>query len=44
MLGYECYFSSFTSNSRGVAILINNNFEFKAFREKKDLNGILKLW
>ena len=27
--GYDCYFSSFRSNSRGVAILINNNFEYK---------------
>ena len=27
--GYESYFSSYSSNSRGVAILFNNNFEFK---------------
>ena len=27
--GYECYFSSFSSQSRGVAILLNNNFDFK---------------
>ena len=27
--GYKAYFSSHTSNSRGVAILFNNNFEFK---------------
>ena len=39
MWGYECFFSSFSSNSRGVAILINNNFEFKALRVKQDING-----
>ena len=27
--GYKCFFSSFKTNSRGVAILFNNNFEFK---------------
>ena len=27
--GYKAFFSSHTSNSRGVAILFNNNFEFK---------------
>ena len=27
--GYESYFSSYNSNSRGVAVLFNNNFEFK---------------
>ena len=27
--GYESYFSSYNSNSRGLAILFNNNFEFK---------------
>ena len=27
--GYESYFLSYGSNSRGVAILFNNNFEFK---------------
>lgn len=26
--GYKAFFSSYTSNSRGVAILFNNNFEF----------------
>jgi hypothetical protein len=29
MWRFECFFSSFSSNSRGVAILFNNNFEFK---------------
>lgn len=37
--GYNAYFSSFKSNSRGVAILLNNNFESKVHREKKDRNG-----
>lgn len=37
--GYECYFSNFASNSRGVAILFNNNFEFKVHEVKKDDNG-----
>lgn len=39
MWGFECFFSSFSSNSRGVAILFNNNFEFKVLKEKKDING-----
>jgi pyruvate formate-lyase activating enzyme-like uncharacterized protein len=39
MCGFECFFSSFSSNSRGVAILFNNNFEFKVLKEKKDING-----
>lgn len=26
--GYTCYFDSFKSNTRGVAIMVNNNFEF----------------
>ena len=26
--GYESYFSSYSSSSRGVAILLNNNFEY----------------
>ena len=36
---YECYFSSFTSNARGTAILFNNNFEFNILKEKRDING-----
>lgn len=39
MWGDNCYFSSFSSNSRGVAILINSNFDYKVLREKKDLSG-----
>ena len=34
--GYQACFSSYTSNSRGVAILFNNNFEFKLKRVIKD--------
>ena len=37
--GYECFFSSFTSQSRGVAILFNNNFEYKLNKIKKDQQG-----
>ena len=36
---YECYFSSFTSNARGTAILFSNNFEFNILKEKGDING-----
>lgn len=32
--GYKCYIAPYTSNSRGVAILFNNSFEYK-------VNGIL---
>ena len=37
--GYDCYFSSYTSNSRGIAILMNNNFEYTLRKEIKDENG-----
>jgi exonuclease III len=37
--GFDCYFSSFKSNSRGVAILFNNTFEFKVLSCKTDPNG-----
>ena len=37
--GYECFFSSFSGSSRGVAILFNNTFEFKIIDEKKDTEG-----
>ena len=39
--GYQCFFSSYRSNSRGVAILFNNNFDFKVLRHKSDNNGNL---
>ena len=41
--GSGIYFSSFTSNSKGVAILINNNVEYKIMEEIKDINGQLLL-
>ena len=37
--GLECFFSSFKSNARGVAILFNNNFEFNVHRSCNDPNG-----
>ena len=37
--GYEVYFSSHTSQSRGVAILFNNNFDFQVLDVKHDLDG-----
>ena len=38
--GYKCVFlNSYTSNSRGVTIFFNNNFELKLHKEKKDNDG-----
>ena len=37
--GFDAYFSSFTSNSRGVAILLNNNFEYKVIQQRRDNSG-----
>ena len=37
--GYEAYFSSYATNSRGVMVLINNNFEQEVKRIKTDKNG-----
>ena len=37
--GYECFFAGFTTNSRGVAIVFNNNFEFKVTNVLRDGNG-----
>lgn len=39
--GYECYFSNFNSQSRGVAIFINNTFDFKLISTEQDTNGNL---
>lgn len=36
--GYECFFSNFSSQSRGVAILFNNNFELEVHKVEKDNN------
>lgn len=37
--GYKAFFSSFTSNSRGVTILFNNNCELEVHKTFKDDNG-----
>ena len=39
--GYKCYFSNYNSQSRGVATLINNTFDFKLENEEKDMGGNL---
>ena len=39
--GFKAYFSSFASNSRGEAVLLNNNFEHKVMGTRKDDNGNL---
>jgi exonuclease III len=39
--GYEVYFNSFASNSRGVAVLFDNNFEFKIHEQIADSVGNL---
>jgi exonuclease III len=39
--GYECFINNFNSQSRGVAILINNNFDFKLVGIDRDNNGNL---
>ena len=37
--GYKAFFSSFSSASRGVAILFNNNFEFNVKKVYKEVEG-----
>ena len=37
--GYECIFNSFSSNSRGVAIFLNNNFEYKIHNISRSNDG-----
>ena len=39
MWGFETYISPGTSDSSGVAILFNNNFEFEIISETKDKHG-----
>lgn len=39
MWGFECFFSNFSSQSRGVAIMFNNNFEFQVHKIHKDETG-----
>ena len=36
---YKSYFASYNSNSRGVAILFNNNLEFLVKKVYKDILG-----
>ena len=36
----DCYFSSFKSNARGVAILFTKTFEYKVHKCINDTNGI----
>ena len=37
--GNDAYFSCFNSSSRGVLILLNNNFEYKVEKINSDVNG-----
>ena len=37
--GYDAYFSSFNSSSRGVMILLNNSFEHKVEKVISGVNG-----
>ena len=37
--GYEVFFNSFTSQSRGIAIFMNNNFEYKVHNTVMDTFG-----
>ena len=37
--GYKAYFNSYTSNSRGVAVLLKNSFEFEVLNVLKDNSG-----
>ena len=37
--GFDCIFNNFTSQSRGVAILFNNNFEFQIHNIDRDEQG-----
>ena len=41
--GYRTFFSSFDTLSRGVAIFLNNNFEFKIHSCYNDTNGNMLL-
>ena len=37
--GGNIYFSSYTSNAKGVCILFNNNLEYKVLKSKTDGDG-----
>ena len=41
--GYRVFFSSYSTQKRGVAIFFNNNFEFKIHRQYNDQKGNLLL-
>ena len=41
--GFQAFFSSFSTQKRGVAIFLNNNFEFKIHSHYNDTNGNLLL-
>ena len=38
-LGFDAYFSTFSNNSHGVMVLLNNNFEHTVERVQTDQNG-----
>ena len=37
--GYECFIAPYSTQSRGVAILFNNTFEYKSNKVIKDKEG-----
>lgn len=37
--GYDCFFASHSTSSRGVAILLNNNFDFEVQKVVRDQGG-----
>ena len=37
--GYKCYFASYNSSSRGVAVLFHNNLDFSVKKVYKDIAG-----
>jgi len=39
--GFKCILNSYKSNSRGVSIMFNNNFEFEIHAFKRDISGNL---
>ena len=39
MWGYHAFFPNYSSNSRGVAIIFNNNIECKVYKQKKNPYG-----
>ena len=39
MWGYDCILNGLSTNSNGVGIFFNTNFQYKIHRVKKDLEG-----